>query len=158
MGLFLYLPKITTMLRVIITATVGIILGMIGVMGMHYLSMVFYPLPVGVTMEDTEALNKYMEIAPLGAMLLVIISHAMGSFIGALAATLLSQISKWNNTTAFKYQFLFIGLLFTYFGWYNLQSLTHPVETTYAPTLGNIIIYPVVLYTLLLSSAFFLVI
>jgi hypothetical protein len=126
-GLFLYLPKITTMLRVIITAIVGIILGMIVMMGMHYLSMVFYPLPVGVTMEDAEALNKYMEIAPVGAMLLVIVSHAMGSFIGALAATLLSQISKWNNTTAFKYQFLFIGVLFTYFGWYNLQSLTHPV-------------------------------
>ena len=114
------------MLRVIITSTVGIILGIICMMWMHYLSMVFYPLPVGVTMEDTEALNKYMEIAPLGAMPMVIISHAMGSFIGALRATLLSQILKWNNTTAFKYQFLFIGLLLTYFGWYNLQRLTHP--------------------------------
>jgi len=95
-------------------------------MAMHYLSMVFYPLPEGVTMEDAEALNKYMAIAPLGAMLLVIVSHAMGSFIGALVATLLSQVSKWENSTAFKYQFLFIGLLFTYTGWYNLENLIHP--------------------------------
>ena len=58
-------------------------------------------------------------------MLLVIFSHAMGSFIGALVATLLSQVSKWKNSTAFKYQFLFIGLLFTYAGWYNLENLIH---------------------------------
>ena len=67
-----------------------------------------------------------MAIAPLGAMLLVIISHAMGSFIGAVVATLLSQISKWKNSTAFKYQWLVIGLIFTYAGWMNLQELTHP--------------------------------
>jgi uncharacterized protein YacL len=114
------------MLRAISTTIVGTVLGMIGMMGMHYISMVFYPLPEGITMEDADALNKYMEIAPLGAMLLVIVSHAMGSFIGALVATLLSQVSKWKNTTAFKYQFLIIGLIFTYAGWYNLESLTHP--------------------------------
>ena len=114
------------MLRAITTTIIGVILGMMGMMAMHYLSVVFYPLPEGVTMEDAEALNKYMAIAPLGAMLLVIFSHAMGSFIGALVATLLSQVSKWKNSTAFKYQFLFIGLLFTYTGWYNLENLIHP--------------------------------
>lgn len=77
-------------------------------------------------MEDAEALNKYMAIEPLGAMLLVIFSHAMGLFIGALVATLLSQVSKWKNSTTFKYQFLFIGLLFTYAGWCNLENLMHP--------------------------------
>ncbi|MDG1348462.1 MAG: hypothetical protein P8P67_01995 [Flavobacteriales bacterium] len=126
MGLFLYLPKIKDILRAISTTIIGVILGMMGMMAMHYLSMVFYPLPEGVTMEDAEALNKYMAIAPLGAMLLVIISHAMGSFIGAVVATLLSQISKWKNSTAFKYQWLVIGLIFTYAGWMNLQELTHP--------------------------------
>ncbi len=114
------------MLRAISTTIVGTVLGMIGMMGMHYISMVFYPLPVGITMGDVDALNKYMEITPLGAMLLVIVSHAMGSFIGTLVATLLSQVSEWKNTTAFKYQFLVIGLIFTYAGWYNLETLTHP--------------------------------
>ena len=114
------------MLRAITTTIIGVILGMMGMMAMHFLSMMLYPLPEGVTMEDAEALNKYMAIAPLGAMLLVIFSHAMGSFIGALVATLLSQVSKWKNSTAFKYQFLFIGLLFTYTGWYNLENLIHP--------------------------------
>ena len=114
------------MLRAITTTIIGVILGMMGMMAMHYLSMVFYPLPEGITMEDTEALNKYMEIAPLGAMILVIVSHAMGSFIGALSATLLSQVSKWKNSIPFQYQFLIIGLIFTYAGWLNLESLTHP--------------------------------
>ena len=114
------------MLRAITTTIIGVILGMMGMMAMHYLSMVFYPLPEGVTMEDAEALNKYMEIAPLGAMLLVIVSHAMGAFIGALVATLLSQTSEWKNSNPFKYQWLVIGLIFTVAGWYNLESLTHP--------------------------------
>ena len=114
------------MLRAITTTIIGVILVVMGMMAMHYLSMVFYPLTEGVTMEDAEALNKYMAIVPLGAMLLVIVSHAMGSFIGALVAALLSQVSKWKNSTAFKYQFLFIGLLFTYAGLYNLENLIHP--------------------------------
>ena len=114
------------MLRAITTTIIGVILGMMGMMAMHYLSMVFYPLPEGVTMEDAEAHNKYMAIAPLGAMLLVIVSHAMGSFIWALVATLLSQVSKWKNLTAFKYQFLFIFLFFTYAGWHNLENLIQP--------------------------------
>jgi len=114
------------MLRAITTTIIGVILGMMGMMAMHYLSMVFYPLPEGVAMEDAEALNKYMEIAPLGAMILVIVSHAMGSFFGALSATLLSQVSEWKNSIPFQYQFLIIGLIFTYAGWLNLESLTHP--------------------------------
>ena len=76
------------MLRAITTTIIGVILVM---MAMHYLSMLFFPLPEGVKMEDAEALNKYIAIAPLVAMLLVIVSHAIGSFIGALVATLLSQ-------------------------------------------------------------------
>ena len=87
------------MLRAITTTIIGVILGMMGMMAMHYLSMVFYPLPKGVTMEDAEALNKYMAIAPLGAMLLVIVSHAIGSFIGALVATLLSESEEWKVAT-----------------------------------------------------------
>jgi uncharacterized protein YacL len=120
------LKKIKDMLRAITTTIIGVILGMMGMMAMHYLSMVFYPLPEGVAMEDAEALNKYMEIAPLGAMILVIVSHAMGSFFGALSATLLSQVSEWKNSIPFQYQFLIIGLIFTYAGWLNLESLTHP--------------------------------
>ena len=85
------------MLRAITTTIIGVILGMMGMMAMHYLSMLFFPLPEGVKMEDAEALNKYIAIAPLVAMLLVIFSHATGSFIGALVATLLSQFSKWKN-------------------------------------------------------------
>ena len=90
------------MLRAITTTIIGVILGMMGMMAMHYLSMVFYPLPEGVAMEDAEALNKYMEIAPLGAMILVIVSHAMGSFFGALSATLLSQVSVPSSTWPFS--------------------------------------------------------
>lgn len=118
--------KIINSIRLISTTLIGVLLGMIGMMGMHYISMLFYPLPEGITMEDADALNKYMEIAPLGAMLLVIISHAMGSFIGALGATLLSQVSKWKNSSTFKYQYIIIGIIFTYAGWYNLETLTHP--------------------------------
>ena len=117
---------ILTLVRLGSTTLIGIVLGMIGMMAMHYLCMVFYPLPEGVTMEDAEALNAYMKTAPLGVLILVIISHSMGSFIATISAILLSRIPIWNNTTFFKYQYLFLGLLFTYFGWCNIQELAHP--------------------------------
>jgi hypothetical protein len=117
---------ILTLVRLGSTTLIGIILGMIAMIAMHYLSMIFYPLPETVTMEDPEALNAYMKIAPLGALILVIISHSVGPFIATISAILLSRFPIWNNTTFFKYQHLFLGLLFTYFGWYNLQELSHP--------------------------------
>ena len=83
------------MLLAINTTTVGEVLGM---KGCSIVSMVFYPLPEEVTMEDSDALNKYMEVHPLGAMLLVVFSHDMGSLVGTLAATLVAQISKWRNS------------------------------------------------------------
>ena len=118
--------KIINSIRLISTTLIGVLLGMIGMMAMHYLSMVFYPLPEGVTMENADELNGYMKTAPLGALILVIISHAIGSLVGALVATLLSQISKWKNSSTFKYQYIIIGIIFTYAGWYNLETLTHP--------------------------------
>ena len=113
-------------IKLISTTLIGILLGMIGMMAMHYLSMVFYPLPEGITIEDTDALNEYMKIAPLGALILVIISHASGAFFATIVSVLLSRLSILKVTIDFKYQYLFLGLLFTYLGWYNLQELAHP--------------------------------
>ena len=59
---------------------------------------------------------RHMKAVPLGALILVIISHAIGSLVGALVATLLSQISKWKNSHTFKYQYIIIGIIFTYAG------------------------------------------
>ena len=118
--------KIINSIRLISTTLIGVLLGMTGMMTMHYLSMVFYPLPEGLTMEDTDALNQYMKIAPIGALILVIVSHASGAFFATIVSVLLSRLSIWKATTDFKYQYLFLGLLFTYFGWYNLQELAHP--------------------------------
>ena len=67
-----------------------------------------------------------MKAAPLGALILVIISYAMCSLAGALVATLLSQISKWKNSSTFKHQYIIIGIIFTCTGWYNLEPLAHP--------------------------------
>ena len=117
---------ILTLVRLGSTTLIGVIFGMIGMMAMHYLSMVFYPLPEGVTMEDVDALNQYMKTAPLGALILVIVSHASGAFFATIISALLSRLSIWKATVDFKYQYLFLGLLFTYFGWFNLQELAHP--------------------------------
>ena len=85
--------KIINSVRLISTTLIGVLLGMIGMMAMHYLSMVFYPLPEGVTMEDADELNRYMKAAPLGALILVIISHAIGSLVGVLVAKKISTLS-----------------------------------------------------------------
>ncbi|MBC8265821.1 MAG: hypothetical protein H8E84_02545 [Flavobacteriales bacterium] len=117
---------IIMIIRFISTSILGILVGMIAMMGMHYLSMVFYPLPEGVSLEDANALNEYMKTAPFGALIMVIVSHSAGAFIAGVVGKFLANISLWKQQNSFKLQALFIGLLFTYFGWLNLQELTHP--------------------------------
>ena len=51
------------MLRNFTSIVLGISIGMVIMMLMHYLSMLFYPLPEGVSMSDTEKFNQYLETA-----------------------------------------------------------------------------------------------
>ena len=104
-------------LRMILGIFVGLIVGNIAIMGLHYLSMIVYPLPEGTDMSDMNAIAEYVKIAPLGSLLMVMLAHIGGTFLAGLSTALVSK----KMLTVY-----IIGSFFTLAGIYNLYVLPHP--------------------------------
>ena len=113
------------MLRFIVSTVIGISIGIAVMMLMHYLSSFIYPMPDGVEFGTIE-FNEYMKVVPTGALILAMFSHSTGSFAASILSSLISRYSEWQNTKSFKFQYLIIGIFFTYAGWENLNSIPHP--------------------------------
>ena len=105
-------------IRNILAVIVGLVVGNIAIMGLHYLGMVFYPLPEGTEMNDMEAIIEYMSIAPLGSLWFVLLAHIGGTFIAGISTALVSK----NIMPTY-----IIGGFFTLAGIYNLYMLPHPL-------------------------------
>jgi hypothetical protein len=101
----------------ILAIFVGLIVGNIAIMGLHYLSMIVYPLPEGTDMSDMNAIAEYVKIAPLGSLLMVMLAHIGGTFLAGLSTALVSK----KMLTVY-----IIGSFFTLAGIYNLYVLPHP--------------------------------
>ena len=105
------------MIRDILALITGFIIGNIAMMGLHYVGMIFYPLPEGTNMDDITVIAEYVKIAPLGALLMVMFAHLGGTFLAGLSTALVSK----NINTAY-----IVGGLFTLAGIYNLYVLPSP--------------------------------
>ena len=106
------------MTRNILATIVGLVVGNLAIMGMHYLGMIFYPLPEGVDMSNSQAIAEYISIAPLGSLLFVMFAHIGGTFIAGISTALVSK----NIIPIY-----IIGSFFTLAGIYNLYMLPHPL-------------------------------
>ena len=106
------------MIRNFLAVIVGLLVGNIAIMGLHYLGMEFFPLPEGVEMNDKKAISEYISIAPLGSLLFVMLAHIGGTFIAGISTTLVSK----NIIPIY-----IIGSFFTLAGIYNLSLLPHPL-------------------------------
>ena len=108
------------MLRKILGVVVGFVVGMIGMMALHMLSMVVYPLPDGVDVNDPESLGAYIPKMPLGAFIMVWLAHGGGAFIASATCTAIAG-SRWFVGAGI------LGVLFTLAGIANLLMLPHPI-------------------------------
>ena len=56
-------------------------------MGLHYLSIILYPLPESIDLlnseglNDPEALKEYIKTAPFGALICIMFAHISGAFL-----------------------------------------------------------------------------
>ena len=112
------LLKYKNIMRYILAVIVGLVIGNMAIMGLHYLGMVFYPLPEGTDMNDMKAIAEYISIAPLGSLLFVMLAHIGGTFIAGISTALVSK----NIIPIY-----IIGGFFTLAGIYNLYMLPHPL-------------------------------
>ncbi len=107
------------MLRNVVGAIAGIVVAVLTVMLMEWISHTVYPLPAGIEITDTEALNAFLAAAPLTALLLVLAGSIIATFDGVLVACLIGR------TQAVFYALL-IGVLMLAATASNLIMYRHP--------------------------------
>ena len=110
--------KLKIMIKNILAVILGLIIGNIAIMGLHYVGMFFYPLPEGTDMGDMNAIAEYIKIAPFGSLLFVMLAHIGGAFLAGLSTALVSK----KMLTVYL-----VGGFFTLAGIYNLYMLPHPL-------------------------------
>ena len=79
-----------------------------------------YPPPPGFDFEDREALAQLIAEAPLGALLMVLLSYALGTMVGAFVA------AKFSAAEGASRQGLFVTVLMLIAGLMNLNAFPHP--------------------------------
>ena len=108
------------MLRIILGAIVGIIVGSVCVWGVETINHILYPYPVGMKANDMEAFKLYIEKLPFLGKFLVIVGCAFGALVSGFVAT---KISKNEKPTAA----IIGGLIFLSFTIYNMVVLPTPI-------------------------------
>jgi len=122
---FSYIYK-KIMLRNFISIVLGTGIGMVIMMLMHYFSMLFYPLPEGVSISDAEKFNQYLETAPTGAFVLALISHIIGAFTSSILSVKIACSKEWVSKKVSLSIPIIIGCIFTISGYLNLNEIPHP--------------------------------
>jgi hypothetical protein len=107
--------------RKIFAVLIGLIVGNIAIMLLHKVGGIFYPFPEGMDQNNMDDIATYMETAPLGAFIAVLIAHAGGPFFGSMGMSWVAGDKK-----SIKLAYV-IGGLFTAFGVANLIMLPHPM-------------------------------
>jgi len=78
------------MIRNVTAVVVGLIVGMAANMALVHLNVTLFPMPEGVTFEDTKGMATYMATLPLQAFLLIIVAHLGQAFVGGWVAARIS--------------------------------------------------------------------
>ncbi len=108
------------MFKRILFIVIGLVVAAAVVSVIEALSHQIYPLPDGIGYEDIDALKEYIQNdLPVGAMLFVMLAHAVGTFAGSFTAT---KLSKGKASAG-----IIVGMVMMIFGLITLFTLPHPL-------------------------------
>lgn len=82
------------MVRSIVAIIAGLVVMLIVVASVQWMSHSLYPPPVDLDIGDKQAVAKAMAAAPVGALAMVLLSYALGTFLAAGTAATLSVRHK----------------------------------------------------------------
>ncbi len=107
------------MVRRILAVVIGLAIGMVVHMGILMLSFVWYPVPEGVSMTDSESMKGHIAGLPAAAFAFPLVAHSIGTLVSALVCSLIVWKNWWNGS-------LFIGAFYLIGGIMNLYDIPHP--------------------------------
>lgn len=120
------------MAKLILKVFLGVISGGLVVFLVEMLGNTIYPPPQGTNMSDPESLRAYLQNAPTGSILFVILAWALGSFAGGFVTALINTYAKLQNA-------MIVGMVLMIFGIFNLIMLPSPLWFT---ILGILVFIP----------------
>lgn len=81
------------MIRCVLAVLGGMVAGSIFNMAVVMLSWAIYPPPAGADMSDSATMGAYVQSLPVPALLLILVAHAGGAFVGGLIAARIARRS-----------------------------------------------------------------
>ncbi len=112
-------------------AILGLAAALVIMMIVQMISGIMYPPPADLNMRDSVELARWMGTLPIGALLMVLLSYALG----ALAAGWI--IGRFTKTKPMMWAAM-VGAILTTFGFANLMSIPHPLWFSIVSTLSYI--------------------
>lgn len=111
------------MFKSILSVLGGTAFGIFTISIVQYLGQMVYPLPANIHLPGNQAGASYWTQAPLGALLLVLMAYALGSFLGGMVA------ARYAPTRPVMHALL-AGAVLLFFGLMNLWQMPRPLWFT----------------------------
>ncbi len=105
--------------RSVLAVVAGCLAAFFHIGAIEALSHIVYPLPTGLDPSRPETIVAYLKVIPAGALLMIGLAWAVGTFAGAWLAARLAPDAKWSHG-------MLIGAMFLLFTAGNLASYPHP--------------------------------
>jgi hypothetical protein len=106
----------------------GLVVSIVLITVIQAISVNLFPTPPGTDLNDPAALARFMQQLPIGALLLVALSYAVGSLGGGLGVALVAQRAAYGLAAI-------VGGLLTIAGFMNLAAIPHPAWFAVVTTL-----------------------
>ncbi len=106
-------------LRIVLAVVVGMLAGFWIIMAGQMLGQKVYPPPPWLDIKDPASIGEAMKVIPTGALAIVLISWAVGTFIAAGIAARIAPTWKIG-------QGMIVGVLFLLSGISNMSMFPHP--------------------------------
>ncbi len=108
-----------SMLRSVAAVVLGLLVGMIVIGLIEMVSILIFPLPVGLNMNDPAAVKAAMANIPRGALLLVLLAWVLGTLASSGVAVLIARRAPWVYATI-------LGIFFLLCAVANMLMIPHP--------------------------------
>lgn len=112
-------PAMSSLVRNLLALLVGTLAAIACIFFIQAMAHIAYPPPPDVDFKDPEVRKTFMMAAPLGALLLVLLSYVAGTYVGSWLAARLSADTPVR-------QGYMIGGMMLISGFMNLTAIPHP--------------------------------
>ena len=86
----------------------------------EYISVSIYPLPINIDPTNPDTLKDLMNIVPIGALFMILLAYALGSFTGSIWIGYICRVSQVRTSMVFATLLMAAAIT-------NMLSIPHPV-------------------------------